>query len=209
MAHILANGDLAEVTPVCSYLGQYTMNVLMIEFLNVVGGTVTDDDAADEFDATLGPLYRAILPAAASYYGLRLQVVQNTRYDPQFDNDSAGAGSLAGDPLPAQVAGVVALKTGFAARARQGRMYLPASGEALNDGTAKPSAAWITAASSIANALIGGGTIIVGAGSVDWRWVVYSRNLNLRTPITGFQVRANWGTRRSRSLIGQGDVAPF
>jgi len=209
LAQAIRNGDLMEVIAVCSYLGQYTLNVFNVKFSNIVLGTVTDFDAADSFQAALAPLYKALLPAAASFAGIKVQIISPDRFDPQQDTDQSGPGTATGDPLPAQVAGIVALKTGIGERYAQGRLFLPAAGEGDNTGSAKPSAGYLASATNIGNNMLAGGTITIGGASVDWVWVVYSREYLVTNRVTNFVVRTNWGTRRSRSLIGKPDVSPL
>jgi hypothetical protein len=194
---------------VSNLLGQYSHNVLNFRIGTVVGGTVTDQDFAVEMEAMLAPLYKNILATNCEWYGLKAQIISPTRFDAVFSFASRGAGTLAGDCLPTQTAGVMALRTGFAARARMGRVYFPATSEAQNQAAAVPGAAYTAGMSAIGAALLAGGTVTVGASTVDWIWVVRSRELGLTTAITQYLVRTNWGTIRRRSHIGPADAVPF
>jgi len=209
MAHVLDNGDVMEITPWCNLLGQFSANVLNIRIKNTVGTTVTDSLVTDDLDALLAPLYKVFLPTNCSYYGTKGQVVKPTRYDPITTIAQQGAGTLAGDCLPTQTAGLATLRTGLANRSQMGRVYFPASSEADNDASAQPSLTYRNAINTIVVALRSGGTVINGGDSVDWEFVVRSRHLDIETPVTAHAIRLNWATIRKRSHIGRPDVAPF
>jgi len=209
MAHVLANNDIVEISAVSNLLGQYSHNVLNFRITNVVGPTVTDQDFVTNMEAMLAPLYKAILATNCSWHGAKAQVVKPTRFDAVFSTANQGAGTLAGDCLPTQTAGCVALRTGVAARAMMGRVFFPATSEAQNQAAATPGVGYTGGMNTLAAALLAGGTVVVGAGSVDWTWVVRSRLLGVETSITQYLVRSNWATIRRRSHIGHPDVAPF
>lgn len=209
MASVLVNDQTVELTVACQMQGQYALNVYHFHVDNKIGPGITDADFADTFDSQLGPLYRALLPANCSYYGVKAQVIRPTRLDSVVDRTNTGAGAVAGDMCPAQVAGVVSLRSGIASRAARGRVYFPTSSESINTATGAPAAAYITAVDTICASLLPGGTIVVGAGSMDWSWQIYSRSLNTTFRVQAYLVRTNWGTIRRRSQIGQTDAAPF
>ena len=209
MAHILEVGDLLEVTIACQISEQYTMNVLHFHIDAITGATVTDDHAALAFSTQYHELYKDLLIDEATFWGVRVQVIEPLRYDAQVEDTHRDIGVAIGEQLPPQVAGVIAFKTGFANRSQQGRMYLPACGEAGNDENGVPSTSYKDALTAIRVALGAGCTISGGGNSAHAEHVVYSRLLPAFTPVTEYRVRDYWATLRSRSNAGHIDVAPF
>jgi len=193
----------------CLVQNQYTFNVFHFRVSAVAAPGVTESDVLTQLDALVAPNYKAILPTNCSYYGAKMQVIRPVRLDPFYTAASRGAGTLAGDCLPPQIAGVVNLKTGIASRATRGRFYLPATSEADNDATAKPSAAYVTLMDAFANDLFTVGNITVGGFTLTLTWVVYSRSLQSGTQVLNYTSRTFWGTQRSRSMIKHADAAPF
>jgi len=199
---------LVQTVAWCKTQGQYTANVHHW-VVSGVAGTVTDANGATFFEAGLAPLYKAAIPTNCSWYGLKFQILKPVMYVPQFSITLQGAGSLAGDCLPTQVAGVYTFKTALAGKSFRGRMYLPATSEADNDATAVPSAAYKTLARAVGDYYAGGQTVVLGGNAATFTPVVYSRSKNTTTEITSGDVRPNWGSQRRRSSIGHPDIAPF
>lgn len=198
-----------EVTVYCATQDQYTANVIHFDILSVVGTVVTDVLFGTTLEAVLAPLFKAILPTNCSYIGLKTQVIAPVRLDAQITTALAGAGTLAGDCLPTQVAGLVSMKTGFASRSKRGRMYLPATSEADNTALAQPSAGYLTLMTNIANALLAFNLVVSGGNQVACAWSVYSRKLHEMTVITQTLIRDDWATQRRRSQIKHSDSLPF
>lgn len=209
MSHTLANGEIIEVTAVVNLLGQYSMNVYNMQLSGSVGASVTDQEFLTDMDATLAPLYKLFLSTSSIYHGTKVQVVHDTRYDPITSIASQGPGSLAGDLLPTQTAGLVKWKTGLANRRKMGRTYFPATSEGENTASAKPGAGYLGGVNALALALQIGGTVAVGGRSIDWKLVVWSKNFDIITPVNSYVVRTDWATMRKRSHIGRPDTAPF
>jgi hypothetical protein len=209
LAHRISNGDLLEYTVVCLTQNQYTFNVFHFDVTAIGGASLFDSDVGAALDALMAPVYKAILPTNCSYYGSRIQVIKPKRFDPTFIIGNRGAGTLAGDCLPTQVAGLVNLKTGIASKRTRGRFYLPATSEADSTAIAQPSAGYLTAVASICNDLFTFTGTTIGADSVTAAWVVYSRVGDLRSTVVSYNPRPNWATIRRRSQIKHADSAPF
>jgi len=205
----VAAGDRFRYTSVCQVQNQYTMNVWNLVCDATAGISISHAVLLDQLDQLLAPLYKASLTAGARYHGSRLQLVVPSLLVPISTTVRGGAGTLAGDQLPTQVAGVVSTQTALAGRSFRGRLYFPPCGESDNQLTGVPSAAYKTAIGNIASSMIGPLTIASGGDSADITWVVRSNRLNLETPVERVIIKDNWGTQRRRSSIGHADSPPF
>lgn len=209
MATIITTADIVQVSFVCQVEDQFMFNVFDFDILNSTGGGLTDAQFSVAVDNLMAPLYKALLASSAAYFGSKTQIILPTRIDPQFNKTNAGAGTLAGDQLPTQTCGLISWRTGFAGRSFRGRTYLPAASEGINDSVAQPSAAYITAATAFANALMGFNNIVVGPDSLSFALSVFSRSTGDLTVIESFEVREDWATQRRRSRIKHSDSLPF
>lgn len=210
MSHSLMVGDIVEFSAICKLETQYAYNVYHFVVTAVAGTSQTDAQFSTQMDAVVAPLYKTILPTQTSYYGSKTQVIKPARYDPVFNATNRGAGTFAGsEPLPPQITAVANFKTGIASRMTRGRMYMPAGSEVDNQSTALPSAAYLAACSNIFTAVQGVTSINTGGNSASITWGVYSRKLDIVTPINVVTMRSSWGTQRKRSMIAHADTAPF
>lgn len=209
MPQLLSINDIVEVSFVCNLLNQFSYNVQHFKVTAQAGFTVDDADVADFMDTTFAPLYKAILPTGCQWWGAKAQIIKPVRFDAQVDSGNRGNGAVVGDVLPTQTAGLVSLKTGFANRSKQGRMYLPPSSEADNVAAAAPSAAYLAGAAAIANNMIIPLNLVDGAGTATLRWTIYSRKLLSDQLVTSFEVKPDWATIRRRSHIRHDDAVPF
>lgn len=209
MAHVLEVGDILQVSFVCNLLEQYAFNVLNFYVASRTGATVTDDHAANQLSAEYAPLYKDILSTSGAFAGVKAQVVFPLRWDPQVEIGDAGAGVLAGDMLPSQACGLVAIKTGIASRQAQGRIYFPATSEAQNTNAAKPGTAYLTGLTAIMVDLATPFVVSGGGNTATLEFGVWSRVATTFFPMTEYFVRDNWATQRKRSHIRHDDTNPF
>lgn len=209
MAALLGVNDIVEVSFVCNLLEQYSFNVQHFRVTAQAGNTVTDVDVADFVDTTFAPLYKDILPATCQWWGAKAQIIKPVRFDAQVDNGGRGNGNLAADVIPTQTAGLASLKTGFASRSKQGRVYFPGAAENENTASAKPSANYLLNCGTILTNMLAAWNLASGAGTATLRWVVYSRKLGTSELVATAQMRPDWATIRRRSHIRHDDAAPF
>ena len=210
MAHTLQVGDIVEYTAICKVENQYSFNVFHYVVTATAGTSQTDAQFAAQVDALIAPLYKALLPVTSSYYGCRAQVIKPARFDPIELATNRGPGTfVGGEQLPPQIAAVANFKTGIATRSTRGRMYFPAATEVDNQATALPSGGYLAAASAIPLAMLAFTAVVTGGNTASVSWGVYSRKLDLVTPITVITMRSSWGTMRKRSMIADADAAPF
>jgi len=204
-----AADDFWTVRVACITEDQAAINVLNYKIGTVVGGGVTDADAAATFDALFAPLYKALLSEEAEYYGVAVQRFFPTPRTVAIPIvASRGAGSVTGDMLPGQVSGIISLVTDFAGRKYRGRMYIPFPGEADNVDHI-PTSSYETRLNSLAVAVVTPVVVTAGGDSAEFRPQIYHRGTSTSDSITGSNSKRLWATQRRRGDFGQRNMPPF
>lgn len=207
MASLVVVDDIVEVKAFCSLGPQQGINVLHYRCSAIGGAGLTDQDLCTTMSAIVAPLYKAYLPTAARYEGLRLQLVWPPPVPVAVTSFSGnGAGGIATDPLPSQATMLSRKNTSLAGRRNRGRIYLPFWCESQSGTDGKPSAAAITLAGTLLAQLLTTQAYAIGGDSVTLVPVLWRRGGPDYQAITSFTTRNAWATQRRRSLINKGDV---
>lgn len=191
---------------------QLGVNVSWWRCSNVTGTPTTDQEAAVYMENNLHAAYKALMAAGAQWYGLQLQIFWPLpAYIPVNSVALRGAGTVAGDQLPTQIAGLFTLKTQIAAKYGRGRKYIPFPGEADSDANGLPSAGYQGRLQTLATLYIQAKTITNTAttGTVTLLPVLFHRKDKTWTDIDDFFPRSAWGNQRRRSELGRADALPF
>lgn len=198
-------GDLLEVKIFCRRVTQAGINIRHYNVIAKGGAGVSSTDIAAFLDPIFAPLYKAVLTAEGRYEGVTCQRIRPV--PPLVEGISASAsgfGTVTGDTLPKQTAGVISLVTEFAGRRYRGRVYVPFPGETDSDSTGAPVAAYVTRLQAIANAFLPIRVITVGINSNQIQSVVFSRvPPETRTPVVGAVAVNIFGTQRRRGDYGR------
>jgi hypothetical protein len=202
----LTTGQLLKVTLFCRANAQNGLNVRHYTVGATVGAPITDEEAAQELSTVIGPLYRNIMSAQASYSGLRLQVMEVIPFPYVASIAGAGVGAVAGDLMSTFTCGLVKLTTQFAGRRGRGRFYACFPGESANEEEGNPSAAYLAGLNTFMDVIMDDMVITIGANTVTLIPVLNGSNLLLPKPITGFQIRPYWASQRRRGQQNRGDV---
>lgn len=107
----------------------------------------------------------------------------------------AAPGTGANTPLPYQVAAVVSWRTGVAGKSFRGRSYIAGWNEAGNSATGRIDAAVVTDLKDAAE------NLVAALQAVDTPLVIYSRKLDVATPVTSVQVDNRWDIQRRRDNV--------
>jgi len=202
---LLAPNDLVEVVLYTRAQGQ---NGLMVMHYKV--RSIIDDpdirDVPDFMDGYYHAEVKALLNVNAQYVGATAQVLDPVKSDKQAATGNTGDGTVAGDLLSSQTAGVITLRTGFAGRSQRGRKYVPFPGEADNTALGVPSVGYRTRMEALAIKIIAPVTVAGANGDALLDPVIYSREYDVKTLITEYIIRQFWGTQRRRSQINAGDL---
>ena|SRR6185295_1937688 len=201
--------DILELKVFCFGQNQLAVNVMHFEVQSHTG-TPTLGALATTFDALIGPLYVQWLSAAAEYRGITLGVVAPSVVAPEIRNANAGVGTVAGDMMPTQVAGVVSFRTATVGREGRGRVYLPFFGESANSLLGRVTGTALTLMDNFAAAVTPDIVDAQGGGDdVTIHMCILHRATMTSTLVNGYLVREKWGTQRKRGAWGKENVVPF
>lgn len=211
MPQPLAPGYILKNTVV----GQAGAQVSLTSIYYVIGTTTgtqpTDLDAAQTMDATLGPLFKAVMSAQSSYLGVITQkIFPLPIFVAQAANANAGVGSTVGNILPTQSRGIISLRSPLAGRAGRGRLYIPFPGVGANGSGGVPVGGYVTNVQAILAAILGI-NVILGAlgGTALAAPILWHRKTNSFTTITGGAAEAKWATQRRSGAFGRPNAVPF
>lgn len=203
--------DILQVRILCVEGAQIAFNVQHAQITTVTPPEPTYQEIATFVNGLLAAPYKSVMTSASQYRGIGVQRLFPLPLSLEsVEVGSAGNGSVVGDAMPPQVAGLISLRTDFGGRAFRGRLYVPFPGEADNAATGVPTAGYLTGINAIglffptAHVVPGG-----GGGNLTIRFGVYHRALHTITPIMERRLSPNWATQRRRSTLGRPNAPPF
>jgi hypothetical protein len=210
MAHVLAVNDVLRVRWVHQQGAQMAVNVRHYVVTSTTGTSATDADAASRFNTLTAALFKALMTVNSVYRGVGVQVIDpGPPFVEQTDITSAGGGTVVGDALPPQVAGLIKFTTAFAGRSGRGFMYPPFPGEADNGAGAIPAAGYVTNLTALKNAMIATVTVGVLPNTATLTPILWNGALAAARTVNGGVARAFWSQQKRRSFLRKGDVFPF
>lgn len=183
------------------------------------GAGATDQQVADQLEALLAPLYKPIINNRASWAGLEVQVLSLGVWHAEVNSVvHAGSGTGGADALPKQTAGLVGWKTPRGGRAYRGRMYLPFPSVSHDTGDGVPTAAYVTAASTLTDNWLTDNFFGTGGDSVTLRPIIKHGPTKGDPPvppvspwtlITVGVTNNKWATQRRRGAYGRVNNSPI
>lgn len=211
MAYRLVSGDIVEVKYFCYdlTLSQVSVNVCHYRVDNVIGGSVTDVDAANQIVAAVKNPFKDILNPQATFYGVTVQKIFPGALTFRVgDASGAGPGTNGGDPAPAQLSLVITKQTALAGRSKRGRLYVSFPPVDAIQADATPTLVYDALAIALATVVLGTFNLTAGFDLADLTPIIWSRTALAGTPINNFRVNDKFGTQRRRGLYGQVNVIP-
>lgn len=208
MAAALAIGDIIEVTFLQRFGAQTGAMVYHLRVDNIANGAVEDQDVANSMSSLFAPLIKACMGSTAEYVKTRAQVISPVRRPAVQSTLQAGAGSILGDMLPPQCAGLIKLAGEIANRHGRGRKYVPFPAESESAAGGVPSAFYITALDALKDELIDDHQVAaggVGPGIADLDPIIWNRSLGSYQNVTGGASVQAWATQRRRSFVNRAD----
>lgn len=208
MAGRLINGDILLLKTYCTCdRFQLGINTYYYSIGSSTGAGITDLEVAIAMDAVARPVYRAIMYTGATYEGVTVQKIAPLPvWDFTFSHANPGAGSGAATALPTQVSGVVSRYSGFAGRAKRGRVYLPFPATDMLDTDNTPTAAYVVSAQALANAMMASTPIVGGTGTANIDPLIYHRATLTGNFVFSTLAHKKWGTQRRRGDYGQVNI---
>lgn len=208
MEPILALNTVVKVRTFCSLNSQLGINVRHYQ-VNSVAGDVTPTDLADMFDTLWAPLYKPMMPAAAQYRGIGVTFISPLPASIEYySNDQAGQGTASGNPMPAQVCGMLSYRTNLAGKKNRGRNYIPFPAAVFASIDETPSAAYTALGAALGDA-VGYADYDGGADNAALQLIVYPGASPLTRAVQAVVFRDKWATQRRRGDYGQGNEFPI
>lgn len=205
----VVDNDILEVKVYCQAAEQLAINILHFHVLPPGTGPITDKEIAAHLDANLVAFYIAIMAPTASYIGLTVQVVGGSTPKPYVvSNVHTAVGTVAGDLMPRQTAGLVTKLTNGIGRSNRGRIYLPFPGEADNQSTGIPTAGYVARMTNLTNYLTSAITAVGAGGNAKLQIILRHRLTGLYTDMNGVRNNQKWGTQRRRGSYGRPNTLP-
>jgi hypothetical protein len=200
----MALADVWQTRFVTQFGNQAGFNVRHWLVTQQTGADAQAQTVADQLDTIFSALYKPMMAVQASWIGVEAQrIIPTPAGVPVLVATRTGPGTVAGDALPPQVAGVISLKTQFAGRKYRGRLYTPFIGELSNDVNGIPVPGYVVQLGALATQLTVSHQITSGADSTVLTPIVFHRKDSTYTIITSNLVRKVWGTQRRRGLFGR------
>lgn len=208
MANLLLN-DVVKVTFFNKQGSQVSQNVVHF-IVDAVTGTPTEQGVADDLSTVWSSLYADLMTDKAEYRGLRLQRVGLMPTQGVLTTSGVGAGTLAGDALPPQTAGLIRKLTDTVGRTGRGRFYIPFPAEASSDANGRPNVSYQTSMAAFVTKLTTTTTYGPFGNNADLTPCLFKITLGIGTVkrITSAVRRADWATQRRRGFLNRGDVSP-
>lgn len=170
--------------------GSQVVNVM--HYQNTVLGALADAQVlADLFDTSIEAEWAAIVGNGCEAKLISVRNVADP--DDGYDKAIAWTATRSGQVLPAQVCGVLALRTTGFSRASRGSIHLPAPTEGDNDG-GSPNSTYKSGLSSYGTAI----QSLDDTGVTIFDLVVYSRTQLVARKVTYFVPSDIWGVLHSR-----------
>jgi len=173
------------------------------------GAGGTHQQFADVLSTAWAGLIKDWLTSQAAYLGTSAQTIAPIRTDRTYSDVYAGFGLGDDAQIPAQVAGLISLRTGLAGRQYRGRAYVPFPERPLNGPDNNPTDAALLKMANMRNFFLQ--NQVAGTAGVDASFmspILYSRRFDLSTPLESGLVRRQWATQRRRGYINRGDAPP-
>lgn len=210
MAAVILLGDVYEVKFASQCAGQAGINVTHWVCNTVTGGGALDTTFASVLDTAMAPLYKLVMGANATYYGVRVQRISPLPKSlPVVAAGFTGIGGAGPGCLPTQVSGIITWQSAVAGRKYRGRSYVPFPYSGAQDTVLDaPTAAYKAALQNLANGMAGPYTPATGGGTSFMLACIWHRLSATVTPITNGRANQKFATQRRRGNYGAANAYP-
>lgn len=153
---------------------------------------------------------KALMSASATIRGGKLSSpLDNPQPNPELQTKTQ-AGTVSGEPLPRQTAGLMKFQTDLAGASYRGRLYTPFPSETDNDTDATPIAGWTSRLTALYDEMKG--FFLADDENPDndstIALAIYSRTKNETTLVTKCIPLDAWATIRRRGTFGRSNISP-
>ena len=209
----LTVNDILEVRTYCrdAIIKENQINVLHFKVKDLLGHSISEQQAADWISNALAPIYQGAMANVATYVGLVLKKVLPAQTKHYVSRTGSGTGSVSASQLPSQIAGLLTYYDGNLGRAGRGHSYVGFAPATFNDANGQLTAGAKTAYGFLANYMkVDVAVQNVGGAPVNqfvMRGVIFHRGKPHTTPpvaptateILDAVVRDSWSQQKRRS----------
>lgn len=210
----LVAGDKIEVKIFCKLTPQIGLNVRHYEVGAWPVGP-TDQAVANAISLKFAPVYTPLLALPAQFFGVAVGKLTGGVFMPFASSTSGQAMGGAGfETLPAQVTGLITLRTALPGRANRGRAYIPFPSEDGSNGAAfpAPTGGYLGQLANIGvlfQQIVFTNAQLPPTGGTLLGQIFHRSGLPTFEPITSYVARAAWATQRRRGAFGEQNPDPF
>jgi len=205
-----AVGDIVEARVYCTVLTQTSINVRHYVCTAKAGTGCTDQELADVLSTAFAAPYKALMSASSSYRGVGIhRLLPAPPGLETFSIIGQGIGTVAGDLLPKQTAGLITLRSLFSGKSFRGRVYIPFPGETDNGANSAPIGGYVTRLGTLATEFMTVRNPGAGGNTCQFVAGIFSRKLQIESVITSFVAKTIWGTQRKRGDFGRLNASPI
>jgi len=164
---------------------------------------------ADTLSTKIAPRYIALIPTTAKYNGVGARKINPLPITLEYlTAQGAGPGTVVGEALPGQIAGLISRRTNVAGKSARGRLYVPWPTEGDNTPDGLPSAQYGNRVALLSDDLLAPVTIVGGADQQTFYPTVWSRKLRQGNVVTKMVLPLRWATQRRRGSFGAPNISP-
>lgn len=199
---VLAIGDVVQIISYAQQADQAGLNILhyKVRANNAASPNLLSDFMASWEALNWGSTLRPLMSSSADYRGYTAQVIHPTPSVAFASPFQQGAGAVAGDLLPRQVAGLIRKRSADFGRRKSGRVYVPFPGEGDNTADSFPSAGYVTRLDNLATVLTN--EVLWGAAGRATP-AIWNRTASFARNVGAFTTVGRWATQRRRGSFGR------
>jgi len=214
MALTIAAGDILAVRAWTVLDEQAAVNTWNYLCTNVVGGGITDQDLATQWDTLNGsPFYQFLCPPDVEYRGVQVYFMKRTGFLPAPSVSIAGAhvGVTGTTCLPRVAAGILKYNSFDRGPGGRGRIYLPFVSGDYAAANGRPTVAYDTLVNSFASGLLSPFVITSGGNSATFVWGILKKRtlpMTLNAAIAA-ESADKFGNLHKRGDYGKANASPI
>jgi len=205
-------GQTWRASIACYMAPQLGLNIRHFVVSAQIGSGLSEQAFCDALSSQLAVYYIPLIAASARYWGIKLQEITTPLPLPFSSVEGQGNGTVPGDPIPSQVAGVISVYSKLSGRTGRGRVYVPFPGKTDSTPTIPPTPVddYVSRLNGLGQRLTGLYNVAAAGNGWSIQWCLFRKGL---TPVTTFLYsyvsRQLWGNQRRRGNYGRPNVPPW
>jgi len=176
----------------------------------ITGGTITDQDFANQASMFYSTLIVTIMPNSCDYDGVEVSLPTRSPIPATVTSTLGhGAGASGTQVANTQAAALISLYSSLSGQRNRGRSYLPFLTATFIDVTGFPTSGFLTLLQIIAAAFAAFQGFTVGGASATFNQVIYHRLTKLWTYVFNWVAQQKFATQRRRGNYGRNRTPPI